>query len=501
MPLRSFSFQPRRILVAVIAATAGFGLGAAGWAFAADSQTSSPATMAKPAPATTDTMPQKLVDLPDFTPIVNKYGNAIVKIDDSDTKIVRGGAGNATDPFPRNSPFYQFFQGFSGANPPQKEKMEALGSGFIISHNGYIVTAGHVVRGMHHIIVTLTNHHAYPAKVVGLSVRYDTALLKINAHNLPTVELGNSRNLKVGQWLLAIGMPFGFYNTVTQGVVSALNRPLPHDDEYIPFIQSDVPINPGNSGGPIFNMEGQVVGINDQIYTNDGGYMGLSFSIPINTAMRAVHAFEEHKKLRFGWLGVDVQEVNPQMAKALHLKEPVGALVASVSPHEAAAKAGLKPGDVIVTYNHEAVYSVGQLPPLVGDTPPGTTVPMGILHNGKPETLQVTIGTMPAKMRHVEAEKTADIRRLGLRVTTLGQAAQKRLGIHHGVEIESIYPGPAAQMGLTDGMVIQQIDQQEVNSPEQLQQIVRKLPAHTPIPLLVRQGHQSLYVVITLPAH
>ncbi|MDD5280885.1 trypsin-like peptidase domain-containing protein, partial [Acidithiobacillus sp.] len=332
MPLRSFSFQPRRILVAVIAATAGFGLGAAGWAFAADSQTSSPATTSKPAPATTDTMPQKLVDLPDFTPIVNKYGNAIVKIDDSDTKIVRGGAGNTTDPFPRNSPFYQFFQGFSGANPPQKEKMEALGSGFIISHNGYIVTAGHVVRGMHHIIVTLTNHHAYPAKVVGLSVRYDTALLKINAHNLPTVELGNSRNLKVGQWLLAIGMPFGFYNTVTQGVVSALNRPLPHDDEYIPFIQSDVPINPGNSGGPIFNMEGQVVGINDQIYTNDGGYMGLSFSIPINTAMRAVHAFEEHKKLRFGWLGVDVQEVNPQMAKALHLKEPVGALVASVSP-------------------------------------------------------------------------------------------------------------------------------------------------------------------------
>lgn len=487
--------QPRKILVVAIAVAAGFSLGAGGWAFATDSQhaATTPTTMTAPA------HPQKMVDLPDFTPIVEKYGNAIVKIDDSDTKTV--GTQNPNDPFPKNSPFYQFFQGFQGAQPPQKEKMEALGSGFIISPNGYIVTAGHVVRGMHHIIVTLTNHHAYSAKVVGLSVRYDTALLKIDAHHLPTVQLGNSHSLKVGQWLLAIGMPFGFYNTVTQGVVSALNRPLPHDDEYIPFIQSDVPINPGNSGGPIFNMEGQVVGINDQIYTNDGGYMGLSFSIPINTAMRAVHAFEQHKKLAFGWLGVDVQAVDPQMSKALHLKEPVGALVASVSAGEAAAKAGLKPGDVIVTYNHQAIYSVGQLPPLVGDTPPGTTVPMGILHNGHPETLQVTIGTMPPKMRHIVAEKTADIRRLGLRVTTLSGAEQKHLGIRHGVLIEGIYPGPAAQMGLTDGMAIQQIDQRAVRSPEQLQRIVKSLPAHTPIPLLVRQGQQSLYVVITLPEH
>lgn len=487
--------QPRKILVVAIAVAAGFSLGAGGWAFATDSQhaATTPTTMTAPA------HPQKMVDLPGFTPIVEKYGNAIVKIDDSDTKTV--GTQNPNDPFPKNSPFYQFFQGFQGAQPPQKEKMEALGSGFIISPNGYIVTAGHVVRGMHHIIVTLTNHHAYSAKVVGLSVRYDTALLKIDAHHLPTVQLGNSHSLKVGQWLLAIGMPFGFYNTVTQGVVSALNRPLPHDDEYIPFIQSDVPINPGNSGGPIFNMEGQVVGINDQIYTNDGGYMGLSFSIPINTAMRAVHAFEQHKKLAFGWLGVDVQAVDPQMSKALHLKEPVGALVASVSAGEAAAKAGLKPGDVIVTYNHQAIYSVGQLPPLVGDTPPGTTVPMGILHNGHPETLQVTIGTMPPKMRHIVAEKTADIRRLGLRVTTLSGAEQKHLGIRHGVLIEGIYPGPAAQMGLTDGMAIQQIDQRAVRSPEQLQRIVKSLPAHTPIPLLVRQGQQSLYVVITLPEH
>ena len=490
MGMKEKWLQPRRLMVAAATTALGFGLGATGWAYSA---TGNPGSAP---PVVTPATPKKLVDLPDFTPIVQKYGNAIVKIDDSDTKVVSNQQQN--DPFPKNSPFYHFFQGLPGDAPPQKEKMEALGSGFIISPDGYIVTAGHVVRGMHHIIVTLTNHHAYPAKVVGLSVRYDTALLKIDAHNLPTVELGNSKTMKVGQWLLAIGMPFGFYNTVTQGVVSALDRTLPHDDEYIPFIQSDVPINPGNSGGPIFNMEGQVVGINDQIYTNDGGYMGLSFSIPINTAMRAVHAFEQHKKPTFGWLGVDVQQVNPQMAKALHLKEPVGALVASVTPDEAAAKAGLKAGDVIVTYNHAPVYSVGQLPPIVGDTPPGTMVPIGILRRGKPETLQVTIGTMPPKMRYVTEEKTEDIHRLGLRVTTLGRNEQKRLGIHHGVLIESVYPGPAARLGLVDGMAIQQINQQVVNSPGQFQHIVKGLPAHTPIPMLVRKGKQSLYVVVSL---
>lgn len=481
--------KSRSIFLGVSAAVLALGLTAAGVSFAANEG------MPIPKPILHSPGP-KMVPVPDFSPIVEKYGNAIVKIDDSDTKIV--GARRGQNPFPKNSPFYQFFRNFPGAQPPQKEKEEALGSGFIISPNGYIVTAGHVVRGMHHIVVTLTNHHAYPAKIVGLSVRYDTALLKIDAHDLPTVQLGNAKDLKVGQWLLAIGMPFGFYNTVTQGVVSALDRSLPHDDEYIPFIQSDVPINPGNSGGPIFNMSGQVVGINDQIYTNDGGYMGLSFSIPINTAMRAVDAFLAHQKLRFGWLGVDVQDVTPQIAQAMHLKEPVGALVANVEPGEAAARAGLKTGDVIVTYDHKPVYSVGELPPLVGDTLPGTTVPIGILRNGKAETINATISTMPSKMRHAEMQKTADIRRLGLRVTTLDAAAKKSLGIHHGVLIESVYPGPAAQIGLHEGMAIQQIAQQPVNTPEQLAEIVKGLPAHQPISLLVRQGHNSLFVVIHL---
>lgn len=374
-----------------------------------------------------------------------------------------------------------------------------IGSGFIISHDGYIVTAGHVVRGMRHIMVTLTNHHAYRAKVVGLSVRYDTALLKIHAHDLPIVQLRNSKNLQVGQWLLAIGMPFGLYNTVTQGVVSAMDRSLPHDDQYIPFIQSDVPINPGNSGGPIFNMRGQVVGINDQIYTTDGGYMGLSFSIPIDTAMRAVHAFERHQKLKFGWLGVELQSVTPQMARALHLPEQVGALIAQVVPSSPAAKVGLKSGEVIVAYDHRPIYNISTLPPLVGDTTPGRTVAIGVIDHGKSKTLQVQVGNMPQKMLAATNQRSIDIRRLGLRVGTLGPKEQQKLGVDHGVLIQSVYPGPASFIGLRSGMAILSINQQRVTSPEQLAHLVKALPANTPISMHIRNHHGSIFVVITLP--
>lgn len=483
----------RYVLTLAVALALGFSVGVSDLVFGQTDGTITPL----PSPQQAANA-ERIVNLPDFTPIVKKFGDAIVRITDSSTKIVHGHQG-FFNPFPENSPFFGFFHGLPNYTPPVKEVTKALGSGFIISHNGYILTAGHVVRGMHHIVVTLTNHHAYRARVVGLSVRYDTALLKIHAHNLPIVRLGNSKNLQVGQWLLAIGMPFGLYNTVTQGVVSALDRSLPHDDEYIPFIQSDVPINPGNSGGPIFNMRGQVVGINDQIYTNDGGYMGLSFSIPIDTAMRAVHAFERHQKLKFGWLGVEIQPVTPQLAKALHLPEPVGALVAQVMPSSPAAKAGLKPGEIIVTYGHHPIYSVGTLPPLVGDTPPGRSIKVGVLEQGKPHTLRVKVGTMPQHMQLAISKQSLDIRRLGLRIGTLGHKEQKALGIHHGVLIQAVYPGPAAFIGLHSGMAILSINQQRVDSPEQFAQLVKGLPANTPISMRVRSHHESLFVVITLP--
>ena len=485
--------RPRYIVSLAVAVALGFGLGATGLVFGESGHTITPL----PSPSEAETTP-RLVKIPDFSPIVKKYGNAIVRISDSDTKIVHEHQG-FFNPFPKDSPFFGFFHGLPNYTPPEKEVTKALGSGFIISHNGYIVTAGHVVRGMHHIMVTLKNHHAYRAKVVGLSVHYDTALLKIHAHDLPIVQLGNSKNLQVGQWLLAIGMPFGLYNTVTQGVVSAMNRSLPHDNQYIPFIQSDVPINPGNSGGPLFNMRGQVVGINDQIYTNDGGYMGLSFSIPIDTAMRAVHAFERHQKVKFGWLGVEIQSVTPQMAQAMHLPEPVGALIAQVMPSSPAAKAGIKSGEVIVAYDHRPIYNVSTLPPLVGNTPPGRIVPIGVFDHGKPRTLQVQVGEMPQKMLVAADQQSIDIRRLGVRVGTLGAKEQQKLGVDHGVLIQSVYPGPASFIGLRSGMAILSINQQRVTSPEQLAQLVKALPANTPISMRIRNHHGSIFVVITLP--
>ncbi|APZ44225.1 Do family serine endopeptidase [Acidihalobacter ferrooxydans] len=461
-------------------------------------------SMAAPAPLDlkVDTSPQKpLVNLPDFTPIIKKVGDTVVNISSTSTKTISQGASN---PFPPSSPFHQFFQQFMAPGGPKQQKVEDLGSGFIISPNGYIVTAAHVVRGADHIMVTLTNHQAYPAKLVGLSVRYDTALLKINAKNLPTAPIGNSDKLQVGQWLLAVGAPFGFFNTVTQGVVSAVNRTLPNDDQYIPFIQTDVPINPGNSGGPLLNMSGQVVGINDQIYTSSGGYMGLSFSIPINTVMRVVHALAEHKQIQFGWLGVEVQDVTAKMGQALHLKEPVGALVASVEPNSPAAKAGLEPGDVVVTYNDKPVYEVGQLPPMVGNTQPGTRVKIGILRNGKPMTLNVTIGTLPKNANEAgpggsSSNQSGNVARLQIQIQPLTAKAAKNLGIKHGVLVIGVGSGPAAQAGIAPGMVIQDIGQKPVDSPAQLEKIVAGLPAGEPIPVRVRNGKQSLYTVVILP--
>ncbi len=441
---------------------------------------------------------QPLVGLPDFTPIIKHYGAAVVNISSTSTKMIHSQM--PVNPLPPNSPFYPFFQRFfSGpdAAPSQKEKVESLGSGFIISRSGYIVTAAHVVRGATHIVVGLSNHHVYKAKLVGLSVRYDTALLKIAGHDLPTVPLGNSDHLQVGQWLLAVGAPFGFYNTVTQGVVSAINRPL-SDDEYIPFIQSDVPINPGNSGGPLFNMSGQVVGINDQIYTSNGGYMGLSFSIPINTAMRVVNALKHHHALRFGWLGVDVQGVSSEMARAMRLKEPVGALIASLAHNGPAAKAGLKPGDVIITYDNKPVYSVGQLPPLVGNTEPGAWVPVGIMRNGHALTIRVRIGALPKNLR-TPGDHNVTLPRMHMEVGPLTHEALADMGIHHGVVVLSVDPGPAQNAGIVPGMVIQEVNGTPIVSPSQIAHLVATLPGDTPVPVLIRRGKESAYIVVTLP--
>lgn len=474
-------------LTALLAVIFGLGVGATGWVYAGT----------RDLPIHPNTSPQsQLVNLPNLTPIIKRVGDTVVNISSTSSKVVNAGP---RDPFPPNSPFHQFFRQFMAPGGQHHEKVSDLGSGFILSPNGYIVTAGHVVRGASHIVVTLTNHHTYPAKLVGLSVRYDTALLKIDAHDLPTAPIGNSDNLQVGQWLLAVGAPFGFFNTVTQGVVSAVNRTLPHDDEYIPFIQSDVPINPGNSGGPLFNMSGQVVGINDQIYTSSGGYMGLSFSIPIDTVMHVVDDFKQHKPVQFGWLGVEVQDVSTQMAKALNLKEPVGALVASISHHSPAAKAGLKPGDVIVTFNGKPIDNVGQLPPMVGNTMPGTQVDIGVLRNGKPMTLHATVGVLPQHGDGSGSTAGGNISRLHIQVQALTSKEKKHLGVDHGVLVIGVGEGPAAEAGITPGMAILDLAGHPIDTPEQLGHLVDSLPAGHSIAVRVRQGNQSLFTAIILP--
>ncbi len=450
-----------------------------------------------------------LVNLPDFTPIVRQYGPAVVNISTTETKVAR----NAGSPFPPNSPLNQFFAPFfgpqgpggPGGGPEDKYQVQSLGSGFIVSPDGYIVTAAHVVKGAQKIIVSLTNHQQYEAKLVGLSTRIDVALLKIDAKNLPTVQIGDSSKLEVGQWVLAVGAPFGFENSVTQGVVSATSRPLP-DDPYIPFIQTDVPINPGNSGGPLFNMRGQVVGINDQIYTNSGGYMGLSFSIPINVAMDAVKQLKLGQKVHFGWLGVMIQDVSMDLAKSFHMKEPMGALVSQVVPNGPAAKAGIKPGDVIVSFDGQPVYNSAQLPPLVGALPAGFKAKVGIIRDGKAMTLPITIESLPSDMNAKDEgqepaspSQKGDIKRLNIQVGPLSASARQQLDVNSGVLVLGVGQGPAGQAGVRPGDVILQVAQQPVTSVADLQKIVASLPAGQPIPVLLHRAQGNFYVVLTLP--
>lgn len=457
---------------------------------------------------------QALVGLPDFTPIVKQYGPAVVNISTTETKV----AHNTGSPFPPNSPLNQFFapffgapgqpgiQGVPGDKNDQKYQVQSLGSGFIVSPDGYIVTAAHVVKGAQKIIVSLTNHHQYTAHLVGLSTRMDVALLKIDAKNLPMVQIGDSGKLEVGQWVLAVGSPFGFENSVTQGVVSATSRPLP-DDPYIPFIQTDVPINPGNSGGPLFNMRGQVIGINDQIYTSSGGYMGLSFSIPINVAMDAVKQLKLHQKVHFGWLGVMIQDVSMDLARSFHMKEPVGALVSQVVPDGPAAKAGLRPGDVIVSFDGQSIYNSGQLPPLVGALPAGFKAKLGVIRDGKPMILNIMVESLPGNLENAAAKSVApnssaqkgEVKRLNVQVGPLTAEARKQLNVNTGVLVLGVGVGPAAEAGIRPGDVILQVAQQQIANATDLQKLVAVLPAGQPIPVLVRRGEGSFYLVLSLP--
>jgi serine protease Do len=443
-----------------------------------------------------------LAQLPDFTGLVKKNAPAVVNI--STTHEVTSDDSNQQDPLqglPEDSPFREFFKRFydqQRPQGPQEYKVRSLGSGFIISSDGYIITNNHVIANADQIRVRLNDHSEYKAKVIGTDKRSDVALLKIDAKNLPTVKLGDSSKLQVGQWVLAIGSPFGLDYSATAGIISALGRNLPNE-AYVPFIQTDVAVNPGNSGGPLFDLDGEVIGINSQIYTNTGGYMGLSFAIPINVVMDVVHQLKTKGYVSRGWLGVYIQSVNKDLADSFGLKKPVGALVTKVMPKSPAAKAGFKSGDVILSFDGHEVQDSTQLPALVGATPIGKRVPVKIIRDGEHKTLMVTIAALKKQdeqaMRHHQHQG-----KLNISVTDLNSDQRAQLGTgDRGVLVRRVGPGPAADAGIQPGDVILMLNHKDIKNTADLSEIVQHLPKGRPVPVLIQRKGGTIFLALKMP--
>ena len=437
--------------------------------------------------------------LPDFTAIVERNAPAVVHVE-----AHYGGAdpaGTESAAARRQLEMLQQLFGLQGVPVPRDPPQTALGSGFILSSDGYILTNNHVVKGAGSVSVRLQDHRRLAAKVVGRDQTYDIALLKVEAGKpLPAVDIGDSRRLKAGQWVLAIGSPFGFDYTVTQGIVSAVGRHLGRGDQpWVSFIQTDVPINRGNSGGPLFNLQGQVVGINSQIYSNTGGYQGVSFSIPIDVAMHAVDQLKRQGYVSRGVLGVLVQPVDEGIARGLGMPDANGALVRSVAPDSGAARGGVRPGDVIRAYNGETIMDGSDLPPLVGTSAVGRRVQLTVWRDRKAITLPVEVGAMP-RDRQAGAVMMGDgLDRLGLRVQDPEPAASAE-GSSAGVVILQVGPGPAERQGLQAGDRIIQFNQRAVTSARDFEARVAALKPGATVLLVVRREGQTRFVAITLPA-
>jgi serine protease Do len=457
--------------------------------------------------------------LPDFTGIVERNAPAVVHVEAKYTGKSRKPSRTSTDPSdsdqdgsqddPQADMLRRFF-GMPMMPSPEDQKHTSLGSGFIISRDGYVLTNNHVVDGADEVTVRLQDRRTFTAKVVGTDPKYDIALLKISdGNNLPAVSIGDSRTLKAGQWVLAIGSPFGFDYTVTQGIVSAVGRNLGSADQpYTSFIQTDVPINRGNSGGPLFNLQGQVVGVNSQIYSSTGGYQGVAFSIPIDVAMSAVEQIKAHGFVTRGQLGVQVGPLSDDVVKALKLPNANGAIVSEVNPGSAASKAGVQQGDVIVGYNGQAINQAPDLPPLVGLTAPGTKVSLDILRDGKKITVPIVVGAAPRDDRAVsttasESASTAPsgATALGLSVQNLDAATRQQLGLKagEGVQIGGITGRAAAAAGLQQGDVILMVNQQRIGSAAAFQAATKGLKPGDTVLLLVRRGEQSQFIGLTVP--
>ncbi|MDE2053161.1 MAG: DegQ family serine endoprotease [Xanthomonadaceae bacterium] len=450
--------------------------------------------------------------LPDFTSIVQKYGPAVVNVvAHYDHASEMGSDSPDQQQQTQQQQIPEIFRHFFGMPfGPQFQQPdrggESLGSGFIISSDGYILTNRHVVANADTVKVHLSDHRTFAAKVIGTDKGYDIALLKIDATNLPTVQIGNSNALQPGQWVVAIGSPYGLDHSVSAGIVSYVGRSLGNDQQDVPFIQTDVPINRGNSGGPLFNLAGQVVGINSQIFSTDGGAMGLSFSIPINLAMNAAHQLKTKGYVRRGMLGVSVQNITDTIAKAQGLNGAQGALVAQVQPGSPAEKAGMKVGDVITAFDGHKVYDSSELPPLVAMTTPGTDANVAILRNGKPVTIKVKVGEMPRNglsqqyLANAPAAASGSSL-LGLKVQDITSSIRQQLGYNGkgGVVITDV-EGPAAQANLQPGDVILRVGNQPVNNVAGFRRDTASLKPGDTVLLLVSHQGQNLFIAVSVPA-
>ncbi len=448
-------------------------------------------------------------ELPEFTKLVETYGPAVVNISTKQKK--KGGhpglpEGLQIPELPKGGPWDDLFRHFfgeegKGGELPEREA-RSLGSGFIIDKSGFILTNNHVVAEADEVLVRLNDRRELIAEVVGTDERSDIALLRVDADDLPVVRLGKSRDLKVAEWVMAIGSPFGFDHSVSVGVVSALGRSLPSEN-YVPFIQTDVAINPGNSGGPLFNLDGEVVGINSQIYSRTGGFMGVSFAIPIDVAMDVVAQLKETGRVSRGWLGVLIQDVTRDLAESFGMKKPSGALVAKVLEGSPAGKAGIRVGDVIVEYNDEPVHYSSDLPPMVGQTRVGSSATLKVLREGKVRTMKVRIGELPAEDDLMEAKgepQKSKADRLGLLVSGLTDKQREELEIDKGgVVVEQVSSGAAATAGIQRGDVIVTLNNRDVADVKGFRQLVEALPAGRSVPVYVIRRSGPIFMALRVP--
>ena len=440
------------------------------------------------------------VSLPDFTVLAEQQGSTVVNISSIKNAVNKGNQQLS----PQEEHMQEFFNRFGipmppgmGPNDQQQKQMSATGSGFIVESDGYIITNAHVVGEADSIIVKLADKREFQAKLLGIDKRTDVALLKIDAKDLPAVKLGNPKNIKVGEWVAAIGSPFGLENTMTVGVISAKGRALPQQENYVPFIQTDVAINPGNSGGPLFNTNGEVIGINSQIYSRTGGYMGLSFAIPIDVAMDVAEQLKNNGRVVRGWLGIAIQEVTDELTEALGLKDKNGALVAAVNKGTPAGKAGIEAGDVILKFNSKVIETSSDLPKYVRITKPNNVVPVQIWRNGKTKTLRVKIGEMPDDRMQASNKKTIkeSANRIGLVLKEATAKDKKMLDGRNGLVVVKA-SGPAVSSQIRDGDIILALNNTPVTSIRAFNREINKTPKGKTIALLIYRNGDTLFVPV-----